>query len=182
MIKFLFPFIPQNNSNLGFFIASLFNCHYGVFAFSGWFTTPWFHLTGPDPGPQKSVILIYGWTITVPGPKLQTTDLNIKTGWYHARGDTQSPSLFFFLCFEKKVRESVLFCMVSTGFDVKVIVCRQTLFYSRPLKITGTSVSSQKENKERWGIILNHLIVNKPPNVSNKPTEKRGLERGHYRP
>ena len=52
---------------------------------------------------------------------------------------------------------------------------RQTSFYSRPLKITGTSVSSQKENKERWGIILNHLIVNKPPDVSSKPTEKRGL-------
>ena len=51
----------------------------------------------------------------------------------------------------------------------------QNSFYSRPLKITGTSVSSQKENKERWGIILNHLIVNKPPDVSSKPTEKRGL-------
>ena len=25
---------------------------------------------------------------TVPGPKRQMTDLNIKTGWYHARGDT----------------------------------------------------------------------------------------------
>ena len=52
---------------------------------------------------------------------------------------------------------------------------KQTSFYSRPLKITGTTVSSQKENKERWGIILNHLIVNKPPDVSSKPTEKRGL-------
>ena len=51
----------------------------------------------------------------------------------------------------------------------------QNSFYSRPLKITGTSVSSQKENKERWGIILNHFIVNKPPDVSSKPTEKRGL-------
>ena len=51
----------------------------------------------------------------------------------------------------------------------------QTSKHSRPLKITGTSVSSQKENKERWGIILNHLIVNKPPDVSSKPTEKRGL-------
>ena len=50
----------------------------------------------------------------------------------------------------------------------------QTSKHSRPLKITGTSVSSQKENKERWGIILNHLIVNKPPDVSSKPTEKRG--------
>ena len=30
-------------------------------------------------------------------------------------------------------------------------------------------------NKERWGIILNHFIVNKPPDVSSKPTEKRGL-------
>ena len=52
----------------------------------------------------------------------------------------------------------------------------QTSKHSRPLKITGTSVSSQKENKERWGIILNHLIVNKPPDVSSKPTEKRGLQ------
>ena len=55
----------------------------------------------------------------------------------------------------------------------------QTSFYSRPLKNTGTSVSSQKENKERWGIILNHLIVNKPPDVSSKPTEKRGLILAH---
>ena len=52
---------------------------------------------------------------------------------------------------------------------------QQTLFYSRPLKNHGTGVSSHKENKERWGIILNHLIVNKPPDVSSKPTEKRGL-------
>ena len=56
---------------------------------------------------------------------------------------------------------------------------QQTSFYSRPLKNTGTSVSSQKENKERWGIILNHLIVNKPPDVSSKPTEKRGLHLTH---
>ena len=31
-----------------------------------------------------------------------------------------SPSLFFFLCFEKEVGESVLYCMVSTGYDVLV--------------------------------------------------------------
>ena len=61
------------------------------------------------------------------------------------------------------------------GYLSPIFDHHQTSFYSRPLKNTGTSVSSQKENKERWGIILNHLIVNKPPDVSSKATEKRGL-------
>ena len=52
--------------------------------------------------------------------------------------------------------------IVSVGKSEKVMGLIQTLFYSRPLKITGSSVSSQKENNERWGIILNHFIVNKP--------------------
>ena len=45
-------------------------------------------------------------------PKCQNRLIPCK--WRH------SPSLFFFLGFEKKVRESVSSCMVSTGFDVLV--------------------------------------------------------------
>ena len=45
-------------------------------------------------------------------------------------------------------------------------------FYSRPLKITGTSVSSQKENKERWGIILNHFLSTNHPMLAANQRKK----------
>ena len=48
----------------------------------------------------------------------------------------------------------------------------QNSFYSRPLKITGTSVSSQKENKERWGIILNHFLSTNHPMLAANQRKK----------
>ena len=50
-----------------------------------------------DPSTNKRIILVFCFfllqaylneSITVPGPKRQTSDLNVKTGWYHARQDT----------------------------------------------------------------------------------------------
>ena len=49
---------------------------------------------------------------------------------------------------------------------------QQNSFYSRPLKITGTSVSSQKENKERWGIILNHFLSTNHPMLAANQRKK----------
>ena len=49
---------------------------------------------------------------------------------------------------------------------------KQTSFYSRPLKNLRHKRFITKENKERLGILLNHLFFNKPPDVSSKPTEK----------
>ena len=59
---------------------------------------------------------------------------------------------------------------------------QQNSFYSRPLKITGTSVSSQKENKERWGIILNHFLSTNHPMLATNQRKKRGLGGGVIRP
>ena len=58
--------------------------------------------------------------------KRPKTDLNVK----NCKG-RHSPSLFFFLCFEKKVRESVLSCMVSNGFDV--LAARLTFGYGNSI-------------------------------------------------
>ena len=48
--------------------------------------------------------------------KRPKTDLNVK----NCKG-RHSPPLFFFLCFEKKVKASVSSSIKSTGFDVSVI-------------------------------------------------------------
>ena len=50
---------------------------------------------------------------SVSEPKRGMTDLNLKTGRYHAREDILPPFLASFL-FETEVRKSVLSCMVST--------------------------------------------------------------------
>ena len=88
----------------------------------------------------------------------------------------------------KKEVETSCYCLVLRLLQWIVWSCffhlwhtRQTSFYSRPLKITGTSVSSQKENKERWGIILNHFLsTNHPMLAANQRKKEVWFWRTYY--
>ena len=57
------------------------------------------------------------------GPKRQTTDLNVKTGWYHARGDTLPPFSYSFVLRREWGRVSFL-TWYQPVLTSRSVVCR----------------------------------------------------------